>query len=142
MNIGLKWLGALALGSALSACYVVPVSSNMRVVGTSTSAAPVAINNTLQARLYPTNAIAERTGAARATVTIDQSGHGVFTSVIGGEQFTGDATRESQSRSGKANGASATGRYINCDYQMNSTTLGTGSCRMSTGATYTMHITR
>ena len=25
MNIGLKWLGALALGSALSACYVVPV---------------------------------------------------------------------------------------------------------------------
>ena len=53
MNIGLKWLGALALGSALSACYVVPVSSNMRVVGTSTSAAPVAINNTLQARLYP-----------------------------------------------------------------------------------------
>ena len=132
-----------ALATVLSACYVVPMESGSRVVQTSNTAINTTVApaiNTLQARLYPSNEVAQRTGAAQATVAINQSGHGTFTSYIGGEQFTGDATRTLNSRSGKANGVSATGRYINCEYTMNSNTVGTGTCKMSTGAIYNMHI--
>ncbi len=32
------------------------------------------------------------------------------------------------------------GGYINCNYQMNTTTLGTGQCKLSNGALFTMHV--
>lgn len=132
------------LAGVLSACYVVPIENGSRVVQTSASTGATTVATpqamTLQARLYPSNEVAQRTGAAQATVAINQSGHGTFTSYIGGEQFTGDATRALNSRSGKANGASASGRYINCEYTMNSNTVGMGTCKMSTGATYSMHV--
>lgn len=141
-----QMMTAMVLSGALSACYVVPMESGSRVVQTSgnttATTAVVPQSNTLQARLYPTNEMAQRYGSVNATVSIDQNGHGVFNAYIGGEQFTGDATRALNSRTGKANGSSASGRYIACDYSMNSATLGTGTCKMSTGAVFSMHIAR
>lgn len=135
---------ASATALALSACYVVPMESGSRVVQTSgqstTSHTPH--ETVLNARLYPTNAAAQQAGAGSATVTITQSGHGVFRAQIGAEAFTGDATRNLNSRSGKANGTGSMGRYINCTYTMNSDTVGTGTCTTSTGASYNMHISR
>lgn len=128
-----------ALGAVLTGCYVVPASSTVRV-GDAGSVRTG--SNSMQVRLYPTNAVAQQQGPAQAVVSIDQNGHGTFSSYIAGESFTGDATRNTSSRSGKANGAAASGRYISCDYTMNSPTVGTGSCRMSTGATYSMHFSR
>lgn len=138
-------LAAVLLGGLLSACYVVPAGGNTRVVATNgvgTGASSSATSNTLQARLYPTNDAAQRLGAAQATVVINQNGHGTFNAYIGGEQFSGDATRTVNSRSGRANGAAASGRYVVCNYTMNSPTLGTGSCEMSNGARYSMHVSR
>lgn len=137
-----NYLAISALIGTLSACYIVPIGSTGMV---QTGAAPQAIvagEAVLNARLYPSNPAAQRVGTGQATVTITQSGHGTFRANIGGEPFTGDATRMPNSRNGKANGASATGRYVSCDYTMNSDSVGTGVCRFSTGETFAMHISR
>ncbi len=138
-------LAVMALLSvALSACYVVPASKSTRVVASTNNTAQNVNNNVniLQARLYPVNAEAQRMGAASATVSVDQVGHGRFNAYIGGENFSGDATREANSRRGTANGSAPSGRYIACNYAMNSTTIGKGECRMSSGAVFDMHISR
>ena len=76
-----------------------------------------------------------------AVVTNDLNGRGHFSTAINGESFTGEATRVAgSSRDGLADGAGSRGNYIRCRYTMNSPTLGTGTCRMSTGADFTMHI--
>ena len=77
-----------------------------------------------------------------AVVTNDLHGRGIFTTNINGESFSGEATRMvgSASREGIANGAGSRGSYINCRYQMNSATLGTGQCKLSNGANFTMHV--
>lgn len=133
-----------ATALALSACYVVPMESGSRVVQTSgqTTTVSSAHETVLNARLYPTNTAAQNAGAGSATITVPQSGHGVFHAQLGGESFTGDATRTLNSRSGKANGTGSMGRYVNCNYTMNSDTVGTGTCTTSAGASYTMHISR
>ena len=43
-------------------------------------------------------------------------------------------------RDGQANGTGNRGSYINCRYQMNSATLGSGQCRLSNGAQFSMHV--
>ncbi|MDO4434496.1 MAG: hypothetical protein Q4B82_07960 [Alysiella sp.] len=135
---------ASATALALSACYVVPMESGSRVVQTSgqatTSHTPQ--ETVLNARLYPNNTAAQNAGAGSATVSITHTGHGTFRAQIGAESFTGDATRTLNSRSGKANGTGSMGRYINCNYTMNSETVGTGTCTTSAGASYNMHISR
>ena len=76
-----------------------------------------------------------------AVVTNDLNGRGHFSTAIHGESFTGEATRVAgSSRDGVANGAGNRGSYINCRYTMNSPALGTGSCRLSNGAVFTMHV--
>ena len=71
----------------------------------------------------------------------DLNGRGHFSTNIGGESFTGEATRAAgSSREGLANGAGNRGSYIRCRYTMNSATLGTGQCQLSSGAAFTMHI--
>lgn len=76
-----------------------------------------------------------------AVVTNDLNGRGTFSTAINGENFTGETTNTSgSSREGIANGAGNRGSYINCRYQMNSTTLGSGQCRLSNGAVFTMHV--
>ena len=96
---------------------------------------------TFTARLYPSNDQAAAFGIVAAVVTNDLNGRGHFTTNIGGENFSGEATRHAgTSRDGLANGAGNRGSYINCQYTMNSATLGTGSCTLSNGARFTMHV--
>lgn len=133
----------LLLCAALSGCYVVPASSGSRVVSVPPAQyAPPAQAAVLQAKLYPSNPAAQRYGAVHAQVRIGQSGHGAFTAQIGGETFNGDATRDGRSQQGRANGAAASGRYITCDYRMNSAQVGQGNCRLSDGAAFSMHISQ
>jgi hypothetical protein len=96
---------------------------------------------TFAARLYPANDIASAYGMVSAVVTNDLNGRGTFNTAINGESFTGEATRVAgSSRDGLANGAGNRGSFINCRYQMNSATLGTGQCQLSNGAKFTMHV--
>ncbi len=139
---GLLALGIASSVAALSACYVVPMDqypthhlhpAPMQVL----PPAPV----TLAARLYPANDQASTYGMVSAVVTNDLNGRGAFTTAINGESFTGEATRRAGSaRDGVANGAGNRGSYINCQYAMNSATLGTGTCLLSNGARFTMHV--
>jgi hypothetical protein len=137
----LTGLAAAAVAAAsLSGCYVVPIHpspAHTTVVVPAAPAGPV----TFSARLYPANELASSYGMVAAVVTNDLNGRGHFSTAIQGESFTGEATRVSgSSRDGVANGAGNRGSYINCRYTMNTPTLGTGTCRLSNGAQFTMHI--
>lgn len=130
------------LGAAvLSGCYVVPVQQGnfpAPVAGVYLPPAPL----TFAARLYPANEQASSYGMVGAVVTNDLNGRGTFSTTINGESFNGEATRVAgaAARDGVANGAGNRGNYISCRYQMNSATLGTGQCRLSNGAQFTMHV--
>ncbi len=136
----------LAGAAALTACYVVPVqhAPHHGPVVYAHTAPPVAalpLPVTFAARLYPANDLAASYGVISAVVTNDLNGRGTFSTNIHGESFTGEATRSaSSSREGVANGAGNRGSFLNCRYQMNSTTLGSGQCKMSNGALFTMHV--
>lgn len=126
--------------ATLAGCYVVPIqpapASGPAVV---VPAIPQPV--TFSARLYPSNDLASAYGMVSAVVTNDLNGRGYFSTAINGESFAGEATRVAgSSRDGIANGAGNRGSYINCRYTMNSATLGTGNCRMSNGASFTMHV--
>jgi hypothetical protein len=135
-------LGAVASAALLTGCYVVlvnhyPPPSQPVPVQIPTAPTPV----TFAARLYPSNDLASAYGMVSAIVTNDLHGRGTFSTNIAGESFTGEATRVAgSSREGVANGAGNRGSYLNCRYTMNSATLGTGSCRLSNGAVFTMHV--
>ncbi len=134
-------LAAAAGAALLTGCYVVPVNH----YPPPTQSVPVHISApapvTFAARLYPSNDLASACGMVSAVVTNDLHGRGSFSANINGEYFTGEATRlAGSSREGVANGAGNRGGYLNCRYTMNSATLGTGSCRMSNGAVFSMHV--
>ena len=138
----LALLAAAASAAALTGCYVVPIqpphSQPAAVYVTPLPPASV----TFAARLYPANEAASSYGMVGAVVTNDLNGRGTFSTVINGESFSGEATRlaGSSAREGVANGAGNRGSYISCRYQMNSNTLGTGQCKLSNGAVFTMHV--
>lgn len=130
----------VAAAAGLAGCYVVPLQPphNAAVVH---APVPPPAPMTFSARLYPSNDSAAAYGTVMAAVTNDLNGRGRFTTSINGETFLGEATRiAGSSREGLANGAGNRGGYINCRYTMNSPTLGTGSCRTSNGATFSMHL--
>ena len=130
---------ALVATAALAGCYVVPVQPPAPAVMAVPVAPPAPV--TFAARLYPANDAASPYGVVPAMVTNDLNGRGHFSTNIMGESFSGEATRTAgSSREGVANGAGNRGGYINCRYTMNSPTLGTGTCRMSNGAVFTMHV--
>lgn len=144
-------MAALAVGAAsLAGCYVMPVQPQPQPHGPivyvpvappvhTTPPAPQPV--TFAARLYPANDLASSYGMVSAVVTNDLNGRGTFSTAINGENFAGEATRTAgSSREGIANGAGNRGSYINCRYQMNSATLGSGQCRLSNGAVFTMHV--
>jgi len=137
-------LAAAVLGAtALTGCYVVPVQPSHPPVTSTVYVTPaVPASTTFAARLYPANDLARAYGMVGAVVTNDMNGRGTFTTNINGESFTGEATRiaGSSTREGVANGSGSRGNYISCRYQMNSSTLGTGQCRLSNGAEFTMHV--
>ena len=137
--------GAVLGVTALAGCYVVPINQAYPSASASATApqvAPPPSSVTFTARLYPANDAASPYGMVSAVVTNDLHGRGIFTTTINGESFSGEATRMvgSASREGIANGAGSRGSYINCRYQMNSATLGTGQCKLSNGANFTMHV--
>ena len=136
-------VAAAALCAAgLAGCYVVPLQPTP-VAGPAPTVVPAAPPQplTFAARLYPSNDLASSYGMVSAVVTNDLNGRGYFQTAINGENFTGEATRVAGSpRDGMANGSGNRGGYISCRYSMNSPTMGTGLCRLSDGATFTMHV--
>ncbi|RYY54002.1 MAG: hypothetical protein EOO24_63990, partial [Comamonadaceae bacterium] len=114
--------------AALSGCYVVPMQPLGQPLPPPQAlavmpAAPLA--QTFMARLYPSNAEAAAFGMIGATVTNEMDGRGRFSTVIGGEQFTGEAKRlPGAQRGGVANASGSRGGMLSCRYAMNSPTLG------------------
>jgi hypothetical protein len=143
---GMVALGLCAVGAGLAGCYVVPIDPRAPYPAPSSIGAPSitqapALPLSFPARLYPANDLASGYGVINATVTNELQGRGSFNASINGESFVGEATRKAgSSREGVANGAGNRGSYLSCQYTMNSTTLGTGSCRLSNGAVFTMHV--
>lgn len=133
---------SLAAAAALSGCYVVPLQPTTLPAGPTVvvpAAPPQPV--TFSARLYPSNELANSYGMVSAVVTNDLNGRGHFSTAIDGEMFSGESTRLAGSpRDGVANGAGNRGSYVSCRYTMNSPTMGTGTCRLSNGATFTMHV--
>ena len=135
--------GVVLAAASLTGCYVVPIQPPYSSAPAAVYVPPaVPASVTFAARLYPANDAAQSYGMLGAVVTNDLNGRGTFTTNINGESFTGEATRTagSSAREGVANGAGNRGSYISCRYQMNTSTLGTGQCRLSTGALFTMHV--
>ncbi len=139
-------LGLAAVVAGLAGCYVVPIDPRTGQPAAVPSSAPVAapapaLPVSFPARLYPANDLASRYGVVNATVTNDLHGRGTFNANINGESFMGEATRKAgSSREGVANGAGNRGGYLGCQYTMNSSTQGTGTCRLNNGAVFTMHV--
>jgi hypothetical protein len=112
--------------AAVTGCYVVPVAPD----GTPIAAA-VAVP------VPP----APRTGMLAGTVTNMMTGKGRFQLDYQGELLIGEATRvPGDERAGLANAYGQRGTYMNCEYRMTTPYQGTGTCRLSTGATYQVHI--
>jgi hypothetical protein len=105
-------------------------------------AAPAApVPSVLQARLYPSNEIASRTGMLSGTVTNMMTGKGQFQLDLAGEMLSGEATRvPGNDRAGIASAYGARGTFMNCEYKMTTPYQGTGSCHVSNGAEYQVHI--
>jgi hypothetical protein len=114
--------------------YVAPASDLAAPAG---PAAPAA----LQARLYPSNEVATETGMLSGTVTNMMTGKGLFQLNYRGEILSGEATRvPGDERRGIANAYGQRGTYMSCDYRMTTPYQGTGTCNLSTGAQYQVHI--
>ena len=172
----------LAAGTAagLSACYVIPMNPDgspawQYLPPGSAAPAPAAypviavpamppgppMPSTYQARLYPMNEQAARTGQLMATITDLQTGRGVLTMNTGNEFFSGEATRVSDGHpgfgtvyekvvkrpiqpqpglpKGVANATGSHGTWVNCEYVLERGGRGTGACLMSNGAAYQIH---
>jgi len=146
---------ALAMTTlSLAGCYVVPVNPD------GTAAYPVAVAPapavaiavqpvpapgippaTLTARLYPANETASQRGMVTGTVTNLMTGKGRFVLEVDGELLSGEATRvRGDERRGIANAYGTKGTTMSCDYRMTSAYQGTGTCTLSNGARYTVHL--
>ena len=69
------------------------------------------------------------------------TGKGQFQLDLAGELLSGEATRvPGNDRAGVASAYGARGTYMNCEYKMTTPYQGTGTCRVSTGALYQVHI--
>jgi len=164
MGISKRVVGAGAFAAfALSGCYVVPIAPDgtpvypypaypinvpapLVVPGAAASPAPQALAlpatpSVLQARLYPSNDAATRVGMLSGTVTNMMTGKGRFQLEYRGEMLVGEATRTpGDERAGVANAYGDRGTYMNCTYRMTTPFQGTGSCNLSTGAQYQVHL--
>ena len=143
---------AVAVGAMLSGCYVMPLnqypggaprgSYNNSNSGGVAIVPVAAYRPVFTARLYPGNPAAARVGGVSGVITNPEQGHGEFTFTLGGEQFSGEATRAPNSTKGVANATGNRGGFVRCDYMMSSTALGYGSCTFASGARYDMHISQ
>jgi hypothetical protein len=144
---------------ALSGCYVVPVAPDgvayapavavpapypananrpAQVPAVVPAAAAPAV---LQARLYPSNDVATQTGMLAGTVTNFMTGKGRFQLDYKGETLVGEATRApGDQTAGIANAYGERGTYMSCAYRMTTPYQGTGTCNLSNGARYQVHL--
>ena len=151
-----KRLAATLLGATidLTGCYVVPLAPDGRplypypypgppraAVGPAPVLAGGPLPALLQARLYPENEIASQTGMIAGTVANLMTGKGRFQLDYKGELLSGEATRvPGNERHGVANAYGSRGTYMSCEYTMTSAYQGSGTCTMSTGARYQVHL--
>ena len=120
-----------------SSAYLPPLPGDLPLPGPAGPAAPAG----LQARLYPANEVATETGMLSGTVTNMMTGKGFFQLNYRGEILSGEATRlPGEDRRGLANAYGQRGTYMSCDYRMTTPYQGTGTCSLSTGAQYQVHI--
>ena len=134
----------------LSACYVVPVQpydvsgdppASIAAVPATPGFVSGAPSTTLAARLYPANGAAAHRGMLNGTVTMSTAGKGRFVLELDGELLRGEATRvRGDERRGIANAYGNRGSYMSCDYRMTSALRGTGTCQLSDGARYAVHV--
>jgi hypothetical protein len=151
MRTASSMTAALAF-SALSGCYVVsgPDGQLWHVVPGYTgapagappqAAAGAAMPVSLPVRLYPANEEATRTGVLTGSVVNMMTGKGRFQLSYQGETLSGEATRvDGDARKGVASAYGPTGTFMSCEYQMNSPRQGAGTCTLSNGAKYQVHI--
>lgn len=166
MGISKRAMGAGTFAAfALSGCYVVPMAPDgtpvypvypgypaypinvpapaavPAPVGSAPLQPAVAAPSVLQARLYPSNDTATRVGMLSGTVTNMMTGKGRFQLDYRGEVLVGEATRTpGDERAGVANAYGDRGTYMNCTYRMTTPYQGTGTCNLSTGAQYQVHL--
>jgi len=161
-------------GATLTGCYVLPIDPRtggpmLPTPSTRSADAPYPMpvtvaaasqNAVLQARLYPLNEHANRTGMLAAQVSDNQGGRGTFTLNYNGQPLQGEATRVDAGfagfgrihdevlgrttrsyagRRGIANAYGAQGINAQCEYLITGPAMGTGVCLFSDGAKYQMH---
>jgi hypothetical protein len=125
-------------GSAAAAAPPPAYAAAPAELAVATGAAPPAA---LQARLYPSNDVATETGLLSGTVTNMMTGRGLFQLNYRGEVLTGEATRvPGDDRRGVAHAYGQRGTFMSCDYRMTTPYQGTGTCSLSNGAQYQVHI--
>ena len=123
--------------SSTSASYGSASLDTAVLTGPAGPAAPAA----LQARLYPANEIATETGLLSGSVTNMMTGKGMFQLNYRGEILTGEATRvPGDDRRGMASAYGQRGTFMSCEYRMTTPYQGTGTCTLSNGAQYQVHI--
>ena len=165
-----KWLlSASVLSMAISGCYVVPIDGHYPPVPPAVWSAsapasapvttPLAVPAVLQARLYPLNETAGKTGALTANVADNANGHATFSLNYAGEMLSGEASRVAAGypgfgavhrdvygdgrmpagQRGIASASGSKGTFVNCEYALMAANRGTGACLFSTGAKYQLH---
>lgn len=136
-TLRLSALALLGCTTLLGGCYVIPVHPTPVLGPVIVVPAP---DLHIIARLYPANDEANATGVLQGLVTNRLNGKGYFTLVAHGEQMSGEATRYANSKHGIANATGARGGYVQCTYEMTTPAQGSGDCRFSNGARYTLHL--
>ncbi|WP_137895184.1 hypothetical protein [Ramlibacter sp. 2FC] len=139
---------ALLAAAALSGCYVMPLGSEGYPLPPYPGAVPPPVAppappaaQVLAVRLYPANDKATQSGVLSGTLTSTAAGKGRFQLSYRGETLTGEATRvDGDSRRGMASAYGSSGAFMSCEYQMQSPRQGAGSCTLSDGAKYQVHI--
>jgi len=143
-------LAAFAI-AALAGCYVVTapdgrvwhvIPGDAGVPASAPGGVPgPALPATLPVRLYPANDVATRTGVLTGSVMNMMNGKGRFNLTYEGETLTGEATRvDGDARRGVASAYGRSGMFMSCEYQLNSPRQGAGTCTLSNGAKYQVHI--
>jgi hypothetical protein len=144
---------------ALTGCYIVPINPDgtpaypypypyhavAPAPGPAVAAGPIVAGPPaaamLAARLYPSNELATQTGMISGTVTNMMNGKGRFQMDYRGELLSGEATRvNGDDRRGVASAYGPRGTYMSCEYRMTSPYQGAGTCTMSNGAQYSVHL--
>lgn len=145
------WRGCAALSLLVlpTGCYVVPVAPEQMAWfygQVPPPAGPAAMPQApavqiLPARLYPENEKAAQVGMLSGSIASPATGKGRFTLNYKGEPLTGEATRvEGDPRGGVAAAYGPSGTWLNCEYQMRSARSGVGSCSVSDGARFQVHV--